>query len=154
MAKKVKWVPFAIVGAAAAGLGAALWAHNKQPNSTPPTQPPPVPPVTPPSSTSSSAATTNDILTALVTDPIVVRQFQTDLASAIAQGRLPVGLTSNDYNTNDVDGNPNNPRFVRAIAIVQAYLNQHLTNTPAGFPSSIRTDGVLDNATYQAISHS
>jgi hypothetical protein len=90
---------------------------------------------------------------ALVTDPATVTQYQSMIASAIAQGKggLIVGPNAPvpSYTSADVDGNPANPTWMTIIADFQTYVNSGgpLNTGIPGFPLSLRTDGVLDYAT-------
>jgi hypothetical protein len=140
-----------IGGLLGAGIGALATAAAAQAAPTPtptpigPSPAPPTPPLPP------GAAFTTPI-----TDPNMVRQYQTIVANAFATDptvSATVGLTPADYTSADVDGNPANPRWVRVVAAFQSYANTILPaalaagKLPAGFPAQLRTDGVLDYAT-------
>jgi len=107
--------------------------------------------------------------TALVTDPNTVKTFQTVVANGIAQGKgnllvLPGTTvpTTSTYALSDVDGNPQNPKWLALMAQFQAYVNQDTPLKPTwpgpnflpGFPTALRTDGVLDYATALFLTNS
>ena len=106
----------------------------------------------------SAPAPTPMSFTATITDPATVRQYQAIVANALAlpTAALP-GMTVADYGLPDVDGNPSNPRWVRVLSALQTAVNPLLPaavaagRTPPGFPSQLRTDGVLDYATAVVI---
>lgn len=105
-----------------------------------------------------SPAPTAQQFTAVITDPNAVRQYQTMLASALAQPVSPIeGLTAADYGPADVDGDPANARWVRALSVFQTMINPALPaafaagKLPAGYPAQLRTDGALDYATAIAM---
>jgi hypothetical protein len=113
------------------------------------------------------AATPANPLLQVVTDPGTVKQFQTIIATAIAngQGNLLVSPGTNapttaDYAMSDVDGNPANAKWMAVLANFQRYVDASLPQIaaagklPAGYPSTLRTDGVLDYATAIAITAS
>lgn len=93
---------------------------------------------------------------AVITDPNMVRQYQSIIAQVLADKGQP-GLpmppfgtwTVGDYNGSDVDGNPANARWVRFLSAFQKYSNTQapFTAAPPGYPAQLRTDGVLDYAT-------
>jgi len=96
-----------------------------------------------------------------IVDSAVVRYFQNLLAIAIT-GQAEYGsfaqnskLTTADYNQNDVDGNPGNPRWMHVLSVFQAMVNGIININPIsvfpGFPAQLRADGVLDFATAIAI---
>jgi hypothetical protein len=94
---------------------------------------------------------------ALVTDPATVTQYQSIVADAIAQGKGNFLVGPNvpvpTYTSADVDGNPANPTWMTIIADFQKYVDSSgpLNTGMPGFPSSLRTDGVLDYATALAL---
>jgi hypothetical protein len=92
---------------------------------------------------------------ALVKNPAVVKAAQNGLAATIGAGGFasktasPI-LTAADWSGWNIDGNPENPKWVAALAKAQKAINALLPfdkKRPAGFPSQLRTDGVLDWAT-------
>jgi hypothetical protein len=85
-----------------------------------------------------------------ITDPAAVKQYQTLLAWALANTANVPGLTAASYGSNDVDGNPANPKWVAVLSTFQKDANAvagGFQNVPGGFPAKLRTDGVLDYAT-------
>jgi hypothetical protein len=159
-----KWAPFAIGGALVL-IGVAVFADRASAKSspTPPMPPPPPPPGPPPPLPQTSVGwqqtpPKTDFL-ALITDPVAVRQRQSQMANGLAHGdgKL-IGMSTQDYTKGEVDGNPNNPRWRRVLAAFQAWTNPALTaavaagRLPAGYPAQLRTDGILDQATDLAIS--
>lgn len=90
---------------------------------------------------------------ALITDPASVTQYQTAVANAIAagNGNMLVAATQPvpTYSSSDVDGNPANPKWVALLSLFQQYVDSGgpLKAVLPGFPTSLRTDGVLDYAT-------
>jgi hypothetical protein len=99
-----------------------------------------------------------------ITDKATVTYYQNGLAQGLLQrntNQIP-GLTATTYPVTAVDGNPANPTWMAALAIFQKWANaQVATNTPpgfrdapAGFPSALRTDGVLDYATAIVLANS
>jgi len=106
----------------------------------------------------SPAAQPQPSFTAVVSDPNAVRQYQAILANRFQNEMLApqLGLTPADYTQTDVDGNPYNPRWQRALAAFQAFINAKPIPAgvlPAGFPDHVRTDGVLDYATALIIAN-
>lgn len=91
----------------------------------------------------------NDYLS-VITDAPTVTLYQNAIAGALSQGNAQIpGMTSANYGAADVDGNPANPRWVAVVAAFQKAADGDLkpnTGIP-GFPSTLRTDGVLDYAT-------
>lgn len=104
---------------------------------------------------SSQQANTTTNYLAVINDPATVKQYQSLVATNLAAGdyKSDIQLTSSSYAASDVDGNPSNPKWVSTLAQLQAYINStgELSKAgnglPAGFPTSLRTDGVLDLAT-------
>ena len=100
--------------------------------------------------------------TALITDPNAVKQYQTLMADAFTNNPgTPslLGLAPADFTAADVNGNPNDPRWTRVVSAYQTFMNTQLPSVvasgkaPAGFPSQLRTDGLLDYATAVAINN-
>jgi hypothetical protein len=99
-------------------------------------------------------------LLAPITDKNTVTYYQNGFAQGLLQypttspQDMP-GLTAQSYGPTDVDGNPQNARWVAALATFQKDANAEAAagtppgyqDTPAGFPAQLRTDGVLDYAT-------
>lgn len=133
MAKKSGLLIAGLVGATALTIGAVVYAKTRDSE-------------TPSSSTP-------------VTDAATTHYLQRIVAQALEKGphRLLPGLTSADYNSSDVDSNPENPRWKRVVSTFQTLANKILPSLiaseivadqiPADFPSQLRTDGVVDWAT-------
>ena len=138
-----KWGAIAL-GAVLGGLGAVAIAASVSAKTSRPLQPLPPQPST-------------DPMLALVTDPETVWELQAIFADVIANPAKQFGLNPSDYTRDDVDGNPNNPRFMRALAVFQLWVNGALPGAiaagkmPPGYPTQLRTDGVLDRATVIAV---
>jgi len=135
------WKAVAVIGAVAGTIGIIAYAQT---------------------ASAKNGAKTPPLLTPL-TSPSVVRIVQTSAANSIKNDKKgllkPAGLSSANYNINDVDGNPNNPRWVSALSIMQTIFNKKVQDAtpeqkakmarffPADFPAPLRADGVLDDAT-------
>jgi hypothetical protein len=135
-----KWA----LGLGAAGLLIAAVAYEKKAQAAP----------------ASAPATAEQAFLQLITDPNMVRQYQTVFANGIStwttQTTPYLGLTSARYGAADIDGNPQNARWVAALSIFQLFANMRMpwVNGPVGFPLQLRADGVLDYATALAIMNS
>jgi hypothetical protein len=151
-----RWV---YVGGAALGVvvvGAIAYAATSSPPS-PPAPPPPAPapspappgppapqnlPPTPPARV--AIPTFQDLV-----DPSFVTDTQQKLATIATKGTLS-GMTQGQFNLpiytpQDVDGDPNNTKFVYAVSVFQGDLRSSVTAT------SLRTDGKLDYLTAALI---
>lgn len=155
-AARSSWGPVIAIGAALGTIGVVAFAVRASAKSAAPAaKPTPIlPPFVPAPSPTPGGPSPADIFAAVATDPGVVKAAQTIVAQGLMDPTLQTatGLTSADYNQYDVDGNPNNPRWVRVLGVVQKYFNAILPTAtpgklPAGFPAQLRTDGVLDYAT-------
>lgn len=85
-----------------------------------------------------------------ITDPATVTQYQTVVANGVADPTYTGPPVT--YAITNVNGNPSDPTWMAALAIIQRYINTDgggidPTKVPPGFPIPIRTDGVLDYAT-------
>jgi hypothetical protein len=97
--------------------------------------------------------------TTVVTDPNVVRQYQTVLANALANmgAAQELGIPSSTYLPSMVTGNSSDPAWTSVLSTFQKFTNPLLPGasvagvTPPGFPAQLRTDGVLDYATAMAM---
>lgn len=128
-------------GLLAAGIVVAVVMSKPAPAKAPPGKiPAPPPPPVPAGAT----------FTTPITDAATVRQYQYVLASAVADPNWagpPV-----IFPATAVTGNPTDPAWTQALAIVQNFINTtdggiDPTKVPAGFPIPIRSDGVFDYAT-------
>lgn len=107
-----------------------------------------------------SPSSSTPSFTAVITDPNMIRQYQTILANGLTSDPTTaqqLGLSPSDYAVSDIDGDPNNRKWMKVLSAYQYYVNQNLPaavaagRLPAGYPSQLRTDGVLDYATGMAI---
>jgi len=97
--------------------------------------------------------------TTVVTDPNVVRQYQTVLANALANmgAAQELGIPSSAYLPSMVTGNASDPAWTSVLSTYQKYVNPLLPGAAAagalvpGFPAQLRTDGVLDYATAMSM---
>lgn len=171
------WPAVLAFGAFAGVIGAVVYANRVQaaPVAPPPAAPPAatapplptitfptIPPITVPSLTLPAvpaplpALSPGTSYTELVTDPIRVGQVQNEVASKMALSNN-LGIKVSDYGPADVDGNPGNPNWMRVLMVIQNAINVALPafvltgQLPTGFPSALRTDGVLDVATMSVI---
>ena len=101
----------------------------------------------------SSAAATSAAYLALVTDTPTITLAQTDLASWLAGPTGKANLPAANYPVASVNGNASDPAWVSTLALFQTWANS--VGAPANlgtpFPPTIRTDGVLDVATWTLI---
>lgn len=104
----------------------------------------------------SSNAPTPSPFTQVITDSNTIKQAQTlmNVVTANNQWNGPAYGPPNDQ----IDGNASNPDFKNAVSYLQQGINARLntgalpySQLPKGFPSQLRTDGVLDYATYIAM---
>lgn len=91
-------------------------------------------------------------LTTVITDPNTIKQAQTILAQAIQGGSWPNGPTTVGF---ALDGNAQGLAWMQAVQSFQRFANTAFPASqwvaPPGFPQQLRTDGVLDYATYLAM---
>jgi len=162
------WPAVLAFGAIAGVIGAVVYANRAQatPQAPPVTpQPTPLPqipalPTLPPISIPGASPTVADsVFTALVTDPAQVTASQNIVARSLTATPSQFGATLANYGPADVDGNPSNPRWMHVLSLIQSTLNAALPAIaltgvlPPGYPTQLRTDGVLDQATSLAIAH-
>jgi hypothetical protein len=90
--------------------------------------------------------------TAIITDPNMVRQYQTMFAADVAAAKAPLNQIA--YTAAQVNGDPTDQQWMAALAKLQVYANANpWQSAPAGFPAILRTDGVLDYATALIIAN-
>jgi len=113
-------------------------------------------------------------ITTPITDAPTVRYYQgllADMLSKLTQediANFPTPLAINMWTAGEVDGNPQNPRWVAALSAIQIGANAEAngpdlanpgkkrgwpTDFPADFPAQLRTDGVLDYATAMLLNN-
>jgi hypothetical protein len=86
----------------------------------------------------------------LVTDPTQVTTYQNELASIVAAGTvsLPSGTS---YQASNVNGNPQDPTFVAALAVFQQWIDLGFGQSIGIVQPNINTQGVLDSDTSSAL---